>query len=303
MSARDADLMQLHPVKERIVQLSDPLLDEKQITFYVHHSDAGPFALRGNKWHKLKYNLLEAHRLGMDTLLTFGGAWSNHIAATACAAKLYGFKSIGIIRGEETLPLNKTLREAIENGMAIHYENRTSYRLKDSGSYLQSLIKNFGNFYLIPEGGSNPPGMKGCASMIEELDFPFDIICCPCGTGTTLAGYISALKQGQQAIGFSVLKNGGFLNEKIGGMLKEAGCLSTHWLMMEKYHFGGYAKSTDELKKFISDFERDHGIKTEPVYSGKMFFGLFEMIKNDFFKPRTILLAIHTGGLQYLSEI
>jgi len=302
MPSASRNIMQLNPIRESVRLLSDPLFDEKQITFYVHFSDAGPVALRGNKWHKLKYNLLEADRLGLETLLTFGGAYSNHIAATACAAKLYGFKSIGIIRGEETLPLNKTLHEAKANGMSLYYESREQYRLKESESYVANLRVRFGDFYLVPEGGSNSLALPGCRELLDDITIPFDFVCSPCGTGTTLAGLVTGLKSHQQALGFSVLNGGSFLQDKIVELLAEKSLKPDCWQLIENYHFGGYAKTTAGLTAFIKDFEKKHAIVIEPIYTGKMFYGLYDLIRNDFFKPGTVLLAIHTGGLQYLPD-
>jgi len=288
--------MSLSPVRAAVRQLKDALFDKKELTVHALIYENGPVQLTGNKWHKLKYNLAEAAKMHQGTLLTFGGAWSNHIAATACAAKLYGFKSIGIIRGEEARPLNKTLSEAVKNGMELFFETREGYRKKANDDYLRELRDRFGDFYLLPEGGSNQLAVKGCAEIISDIPVDFDVICCPCGTGATLAGLVAGLSGSQQAIGISVLK-GDFLTEKIRAFLPGN---MQHWQVINTYHFGGYVKKTAELEDFIRHFEKSQHMKTEPVYTGKMFYGLYDLIRNDFFKPGTRIIAFHTGGLQYL---
>ncbi|MBE9560372.1 MAG: pyridoxal-phosphate dependent enzyme, partial [Proteobacteria bacterium] len=235
------------------------------------------------------------------TLLTFGGAWSNHIYATAAAARHFGFNSIGIIRGEKYSPLNATLSFAEKCGMQLHYLSRTEYRQKHEDHYQQKLKQQFGNVYILPEGGSNALAMRGCAEIVGEINSeiskPFDVICCASGTGATLAGLITAIDTGQEAIGFSALKGGGFLNDEVKKFLnrKDPG---TNWRIETDFHFGGYAKINDELIEFLKEFQSRYDIPLDAVYTGKMFYGLFKLIEAKTFKPGTSIVVIHSGGLQ-----
>ena len=251
----------------------------------------------GNKWWKLKYNLEEATRIGHDTLLTFGGAYSNHIYATAAAAKELGLKSIGIIRGENTLPLNHTLAFAESCGMTLHFVSREKYRNKTTDDFIQQLQNKFGDFYLIPEGGTNELAVKGVAefgtALINEVDF--DYLCLPVGTGGTMAGIVKALAGRKKIVGFSVLKGGGFLSAEVKKWTADS---FSNWNIEQDYHFGGYAKTTNELIKFISEFEKQHQLPLDQVYTAKMMFGILDLIQKGYFKRGSTILALHTGGLQ-----
>ena len=247
----------------------------------------------------MKYNLEAAVQQNHATLLTFGGAYSNHIYATAAAGKRLGFRTIGIIRGEAYDELNPTLQFASDCGMQLEYVDRTTYRNKTSEEYINSLNKKYGRFYLLPEGGSNILALKGCAEIVKEIDHGFDIISCACGTGATLAGIIHGLETGQKAIGFPVLKGAGFLSDEIKNFLQQAGSeASAHWQLNTDYHFGGYAKTTTELWAFIEQFKKDFDVPLDGVYTGKMFYGLFDLIKKGYFPKGSRIIAIHTGGLQ-----
>jgi 1-aminocyclopropane-1-carboxylate deaminase len=260
--------------------------------------------MSGNKWHKLKYNLQEAKEQGKDTLLTFGGAYSNHIYAVAAAGKIFNFNTIGIIRGEEHNPLNPTLSFAKENGMRIYYLERGSYRNKNSPEILDDLIKKFGDFYLLPEGGTNEFAVKGCSEIIGKIVKDFDYVCCPCGTGGTLAGLISGLNGSKFALGFAVLKGASFLKEDVNSLLKSVSDPPTeNWDIILDYHFGGYAKFNKKLFEFIERFISLTKIPIEPIYTGKMLYGIYDLISNGFFKQETRIVAIHTGGLQGLSGL
>lgn len=282
-----------------LTEINNDLLAEKKVKVLVKREDLTDKFISGNKWHKLKYNLIEARKLGFESLLTFGGAFSNHIHATAAAGIKYGFKTIGIIRGEEHLPLNPTLKFAEENGMHLEYIDRSAYRKK----YDQQLIKKwkdkFGEFYLIPEGGSNNLAVKGCSEIIPSIKINYDFICSACGTGGTLAGLVLGLNKKAFGLGFSVLKGGEFLYQNIKSFLSNfnAGDFN-NWEVKLDYHFGGYAKITKELKLFCEEFYQNHNIPIEPIYTGKMFFGLFDLIKQNYFPAYSTIIAIHTGGLQ-----
>lgn len=287
-----------------LTEIFEPILQKKQVRLFVKREDLTDHFISGNKWYKLKYNLIEAEKLGYKTLLTFGGAFSNHIHATAAAGKNFGFKTIGIIRGEEHLPLNPTLSSVKDNGMLIEYIDRKSYRNKYNDELINKFKNKFGNFYLIPEGGSNNLAIKGCAEIIPTINEKFDFICSACGTGGTLAGLILGLDSKSSALGFSVLKGGDFLYQNIKTLLSNYQKENlNNWHINLDYHFGGYAKVSPQLIKFCNDFETQHNIPIEPIYTGKMFYGLFDLIKNNYFLKNSSIIAIHSGGLQGLAGL
>lgn len=282
-----------------LTEIYDDLLTDKQVRILVKREDLTDRFISGNKWYKLKYNLIEAKKKGYNTLLTFGGAFSNHIHATAAAGKKYGFNTIGIIRGEEHSPLNPTLQFAQANGMHLEYIDRSSYRKKYDSELIKIWKDKFGDFYLIPEGGSNALAVKGCAEIISSINVKYDFICSACGTGGTLAGLILGLDNKKFVLGFSVLKGGEFLYQNIKHHLQYYGVADkNNWQVNLDYHFGGYAKITNELVAFCNEFYQKHNIIIEPIYTGKMFFGLFDLINQDYFPAGTTIIAIHTGGLQ-----
>ncbi len=275
------------------VEITDPIVEKAGVRLLIKREDLNHPLISGNKWWKLKYNLAEAQTQNKKTLLTFGGAYSNHIYATAAAAAELGFKSIGIIRGEETLPLNSTLSFAKQRGMSLHYVSRGLYRTKTSSQFMDALEQQFGGFYLIPEGGTNALAVKGATEFAQTLNMDFDYVCCPVGTGGTLAGLIEGLPE-KKVIGFSVLKGGEFLTEDILALTSVNG----NWNVMTDYHFGGYAKTNSALEQFIRTFEAKHAILLDQVYTGKMMAGIYDLIQKGHFVKGNTILAIHTGGLQ-----
>ncbi len=282
-----------------IQEVQTSMLQEKKVRVFIKREDLIHSEISGNKWRKLKYNLLAAAEQKTDTLLTFGGAYSNHILAVAAAGKEYGFKTIGVIRGEEHLPLNPTLRHAKETlGMHIVYMDRIAYRLKNTPEVKGKLRDAFGKFYLIPEGGTNNLAIKGCAEMLDDVKITYDYVCSSCGTGGTLAGLICSLKGKNQVLGFSALK-GDFLITEVESLVANYSNENfINWKINTNYHFGGYAKFKPELIDFINWFKKNQGIQLDPIYTGKMMFGVFDLIEKNYFKPGTTILAIHTGGLQ-----
>lgn len=281
-------------------KIQDTFLDEKSVELSVLRLDQIHPQMGGNKFFKLKYNLQAARASGLNTLLTFGGAYSNHIYATAAAGKYLGFRTIGLIRGEETLPLNTTLQFAQKSGMQLHYVNRESYRGKNNPDFIYGLQVLFGDFYLIPEGGSNAAAVKGCSEISTHIPIDWDYICTPCGTGGTLAGLVLSLKSHQKALGFAVLKGGDFLNREVELLLENFNF--KHWEekghIFTEYHFGGYARKKTELIDFMDQFENQHQIRLEWIYSGKMFYGIYDLIRKDYFKPGSRIVALHTGGVR-----
>ncbi|TMM52194.1 1-aminocyclopropane-1-carboxylate deaminase/D-cysteine desulfhydrase [Maribacter algarum] len=275
-----------------------PLLIEKQVSLSIKREDLIHPLFSGNKYRKLKYNLEAAKSQGFDTLLTFGGAFSNHIAATAYAGKLQGLKTVGVIRGEEISAkweTNPTLKLASEHGMQFKFISRDAYRDKNSEAFINILKSEFGAFYLLPEGGSNVLAVKGCEEILTPEDAQFDMICSSVGTGGTLAGIINASLPKQGVLGFPALK-GDFLIEDIRNFTSKE-----NWQLQSDYHFGGYAKVSAELIHFINDFKERTQIPLDPIYTGKLLYGILELVKKDHFEPKTKILAIHTGGLQSIS--
>lgn len=280
-------------------ELTDPIFPEKQVRVFMKRDDLIHPLVSGNKWRKLKYNLQAAKAAGQTTLLTFGGAFSNHIFAVAAAGKEYGFKTIGIIRGEETSADNSTLSFAKSCGMQLHFITRTSYREKETPGFISNLHQQFGDFYLLPEGGTNIHAVKGCEEAVREIEIHYDYLCCSCGTGGTIAGLIAGDNGKNKVLGFSALKGMHDLEQKIEKLVTEySGRQFTNWSVNHDYHFGGYAKVNEELLSFIREFYSAQNILTDPVYTGKLMFGIFDLIRNNFFFRGATIVAIHTGGLQ-----
>ncbi len=288
-------------------RLNSPFLKKANIQLYVKRDDLLHPEFGGNKWRKLKYNLIFAQKNHFTTLLTFGGAWSNHIYATAAAGKHFGFNTIGIIRGERSKTQSETLIFAEKCGMQLHYVSRAEYKQKHQPDFLQSIKKQFNDPYILPEGGSNLLAIKGCEEIIDEINLamtePFDAICCASGTGTTLAGLIKKITPEQMAIGFSALKNGEFLVDDIQNLLsedkyKEKQTSNKKWKIESEFHFGGYAKTNPQLINFMQTFKKQYNIPLDVVYTGKMFYGLFKLVERKYFFPGSKIVAIHSGGLQ-----
>ena len=276
------------------------VLKEKNIELYIKREDQIHPLVSGNKFRKLKYNLQEATNQQKKTLLTFGGAFSNHIVATAVAGTLRGFRTIGIIRGDElgkdvakTLANNSTLRKASEHGMKFEFISREYYREKTRPQFIETLQEKHGDFYSIPEGGTNELAIKGCEEILTTEDSQFDYICSCVGTGGTISGIINNAKDHQKVLGFPALK-GDFLENEILKYAKK----QENWELIKEYHFGGYGKYTDELIHFINRFKSETDIPLDPIYTGKMMFGVLDMIKKNRFLNGSKILIIHSGGLQ-----
>jgi len=286
-------------MKAPLQQIHDPLLQEQETELWLKREDLLHPHISGNKWRKLKYNLQEAKRLQHNALLTFGGAYSNHIAATAAAGKEYGFKTIGIIRGEEHLPLNPTLSFATSCGMQLQYISREEYRQKNEPAFVEEIQEQYNQPYILPEGGTNLLAIQGCTEVIEDISIDYDYICCAAGTGGTAAGIVAALAGEKQMLIFPALKGGEFLQPEIEELvLNYCGHKYNNWQLITAYHFGGYAKVKPELLAFIHDFQQRHHIPLEPIYTGKMMYGLFDLIRQGYFTKGSRIVAVHTGGLQ-----
>ena len=249
----------------------------------------------GNKYRKLKYNLQKVQSENYRGILTFGGAFSNHIAATAAAGQALHIPTVGIIRGEELaskIELNPTLKYAQSCGMHLEFVSRSVYKQKTESAFLKTLLEVYENFYILPEGGTNALAIQGCQEILTEEDRAFDVICCAVGTGGTIAGLINSSLPTQKIIGFPALKCG-FLNEDICKFATQS-----NWELWEAYHFGGYAKVDSKLITFMNDFKTTYKIPLDPVYTAKMMYGIFDAIQTGKIPKDAQVLAIHTGGLQ-----
>jgi 1-aminocyclopropane-1-carboxylate deaminase len=283
--------------KKAIIQFLDVI---NGVSVYIKREDLIHTFISGNKWRKLKYNLDLIKSSNVETLLTFGGAYSNHIFATAAAGKLYDIKTVGIIRGDEINDLNATLAFAKSCGMELRFVAREDYRLKHESSVIQKIISEYPSVYVIPEGGTNELALKGCAEILNEEDYNFyDYICCSCGTGGTLAGLVIGNNTNSKILGFSSLK-GDFLVQEVGKLLENYNGLpkTKNREINTDYHFGGYAKKNQSLIDFINNFRLTYQIEIEPIYTGKLAFGVFDLIKKGYFPVNSKILLIHTGGLR-----
>lgn len=262
--------------------------------------------VNGNKFFKLKYNLEAAMQSSHRTILTFGGPWSNHIHATAATGALTGIKTIGIIRGEEPVKYSNTLEFARNCGMQLEFIERLAYAEKETEDFKGWLHDQYGLFHLVPEGGSNFLGINGCLEILSEPDTRnYEVVCCACGTGATAAGLLMKMKDNQKLMAFSSMKNGGFLKDEIFKHIRyflmddeAASLLMSRVEVVTDYHFGGYGKWTEELKDFIDGFQQKTGIALDQVYTGKMIYGLTDMMSERSDLKDAKILAIHTGGLQ-----
>ena len=266
-----------------------------QITLHIKREDLIHPFVSGNKFRKLKYNLLQAKAEGKTKIITFGGAFSNHIAAVAYAGKEHNIETIGIIRGEELsskISENPTLTFAQNCGMKFDFITRDEYRFKDSLTFIERLKEKYGTFYLVPEGGTNALAIKGCEEILTSEDSIFTHICCSVGTSGTISGIINSAKSNQKIIGFPALK-GSFLSDDIRNFVT-----NSNWELQSDYHFGGYAKINEELIRFINAFREKTSVPLDPVYTGKMMFGILDLINKGYFPVGSKILAIHTGGLQ-----
>ena len=288
-------------------KINEPIASAQGVRLLLWRDDLAHPDLPGNKARKLKFNLAAARQQGHHTLLTFGGAYSNHLAAVAAAGRLFGFKTIGLIRGDapaqdDALPvLNPTLAQAAADGMALHYLDRSTYRRRAAPDFIAEQLACFGPAYVLPEGGTNALALRGCAELVAEIQArtDFEALAVAAGTGGTLAGLLTGLAGRQQAVGVAALKNGGFLRAEIDALTQQAvGQAFPNYSLQTEYHFGGYAKYSAELLAFIQHFQARHGVLLDPIYTGKLLFGVLDLIGQGYFRRGSTVVAIHTGGLQ-----
>ncbi|MGZ4997158.1 MAG: 1-aminocyclopropane-1-carboxylate deaminase/D-cysteine desulfhydrase [Methylobacter sp.] len=295
-----------------LTKIDDPLLAQYQIELWMKRDDLLHPVISGNKWRKLKYVIDHALSLGVDTLVSMGGAYSNHLHALAFVGKVLGLKTIGLVRGEQPEILTPTLQDMRNWGMELKFVSRSDYRqlrqykewqaphqlpadqrhTHHSWQYLPGLKPRQ---YWVPEGGAQILALKGVAELVAEIEIPYGTLCVPCGTGTTLAGIIEAAPQQVSVLGFAAFKNAAYLRSEVDAVLSQS---RNDWQINLDYHFGGFAKTNAELSAFIEDFELKTTILLDPVYTGKMIYAIYDLIQNHYFKPGERIIAVHTGGLQ-----
>ena len=284
--------------------LNEPIAAAHGVRLLLWRDDLAHPDLPGNKARKLKHNLAAARQQGHRVLLTFGGAYSNHIAAVAAAGRLFGFQTIGLIRGDEPAPgtaLNPTLARAAADGMKLHYLDRTAYRRRAEPEFLAGVLAEFGPAYMLPEGGTNGLALPGCAELVAEIrqQVAFDALAVAVGTGGTLAGLLTGLVGTEQAVGVAALKNGSFLRGEIDELTQSAtGRTYTNYSVQTDYHCGGYARYSADLLAFIARFRQRHGVLLDPIYTGKLLFGVLDLLAQGYFASGSTVVAIHTGGQQ-----
>ncbi len=281
-----------------LTQLPDPWLRQQGIEVWIKRDDRLHPVISGNKWRKLKYILDQILSDSLDTVISMGGAYSNHLHALAYAGMKLGFKTAAFIRGEAVYPLNPTLQDVRQWGMRLNFVSRGAYRELRNYRECTDLPGLEHEQYWLPEGGALPLALLGVREIVAEIDCDYDVLCVPCGSGTTLAGIIGAVPENKRVIGFSALKGGAFLEHEV---LRLAGTNlpdGLQWSINQDYHFGGFARIKPQLLSFIRHFEEINRIPLEPVYTGKMFYGIYDLISKNYFEPGQRIIAIHTGGLQ-----
>jgi len=278
-----------------LTKIDEPLCAHKAIELWMKRDDLLHPIISGNKWRKLKFILDHALYSGADTIISMGGMYSNHLHALAYVGKALGLKTIAYVRGEEPVVLTPTLVDLSSWGMELRFISRTDYRkLRQYKGYLD-LPGITPQQYWLPEGGAQVLALSGVAELVKEIKISYDYLCVPCGTGTTLAGLIAASDDKVSVLGFAALKNAGFLNKDVNSLLKQS---KNNWLINLDYHFGGFASTTPELLNFMSDFEAKTKIQLEPIYTGKMMYALYDLIRKGHFSAGQRIIAVHTGGLQ-----
>tara|TARA_B100001564_G_scaffold359175_1_gene379970 strand:+ start:1665 stop:2549 length:885 start_codon:yes stop_codon:yes gene_type:complete len=279
-------------MKIKTEEITSKLLSKNDIKLYVKRIDLIDKYISGNKWYKLKYNIKSAINNSKKCVLTYGGAYSNHLLATAVISNQHNLKSIGLVRGEKKQNLNPILRLVEQYGMHVDYISRSYYRMRDDKNMITDLKRKYGDFYLIPQGGTNNLGVKGAQEILTDLDSQ-SYICVPVATGGTISGIINSSNKKQKILGFKTLKGVGDLEENIKKFTN-----NNNWNLLDDYTFGGFAKYDTDLVNFIKDFDLNYSIKLDIIYTSKMMYGLFDLIRKGYFKRKSSILAIHTGGLQ-----
>ena len=279
-------------------QIEAPFIREQGIELWIKRDDLLHPIISGNKWRKLKYCLADALALNAHTLISMGGAYSNHLHALAYVGKLLGLKTVGLIRGERPAILNATLADLESWGMRLQFVSRTAYRELRQYKTPDGLPDLQTGEYWLPEGGAMSLALQGVRALVSEIDRPYDVLCVPCGTATTLAGCVCAVSEDKQVLGFAAFKGARYLSAEVENLINFSACHNKRWFIHLDYHFGGFAKKNTDLLQFIDKFEQQHDIPLEPIYTGKMLYGLYDLIQKGYFVSGQKIIAVHTGGLQ-----
>ena len=279
-------------------KINEPFIQEQGIELWLKRDDLLHPVISGNKWRKLKYILDHALSLNTHKIISMGGAYSNHLHALAYVGNKLGIATAAKIRGERPEVLNPTLSDLDTWGMTLEFVSRSEYRQLRTYKDYNSLPGMQTGEYWLPEGGAMELALLGVAELVNEIEIDYDVLCVPCGTATTLAGIINAVSEDKQVLGFSALKGASFLSADVQQMIINKPCHNKNWFIELDFHFGGFAKVSPALLDFIKNFERAHSIQLEPIYTGKMLYGIYALIKQGFFKPGQRIIAVHTGGLQ-----
>ena len=283
----------------KIKELKLNINNSNNIKLFIKREDLIHDIVSGNKWRKLNYNFKYIKEKKIKKILSFGGVYSNHLHALSWLAKKNNIKSYGLVRGCKLSIENPTLSFCKKNKMDLFFLNRSTYRNnKYNNPIFKKIIKSEENVFVIPEGGFNEFGIKGCEEIMNEVNEHYDIICCSIGSGCTAVGIIKSLKFDQSFLGFSSFKN----NSQIKNIISEK-VKTINWEINSDYNFGGFGQVNDELKKFIKDFKNTYAIMLDPIYTSKLFFGLFDMISKNKLPKDSRILALHTGGLQGLQGV
>jgi len=280
-----------------LTQILDQALSACRVELWIKRDDLLHPIISGNKWRKLKYNLNHALNNHADTLISMGGAYSNHLHALAFAGQQLGLKTVAFVRGERPAQLNPTLIDLQQWGMQLNFVSRSDYRQLRQYKNYHSLPDLVSGQYWLPEGGASDLALQGVAEIMSELKQQFDLLMVACGTGATLAGLIAAAPVDMQILGVAALKGGDFLNADVKQLLPQA-ITQQNWQILLDYHFGGFAKNTPELKLFMHQFAAKHDVALDPIYTGKLLFAFYDLLNQGYFKPGQRILLLHTGGLQ-----
>lgn len=292
------DLAELRPrLPSPLQEVTDGRFSRRGVRLLLKRDDLIHPELIGNKWRKLAPNLVAA---AGRTVVTFGGAYSNHLRATAAAGRLLGLRTVGVVRGQELADraFNPSLARCVADGMRLHFVDRSTYRRKTEPETLATVLHAAGaqEAYVVPEGGSNALAVRGCRALGEELRGRADVVAVACGTGGTLAGLAAGLGPGQRALGVPVLK-GGFLGGDVRALQVEAfGGPRGEWWLDERFHFGGYARTAPELDAFAEDFEERHGVAVERLYVAKLLYGVVSLVEEGVFPRGATVAAVVTGA-------
>lgn len=289
-------LLKEFQLPSRIDELKDSFLKDFELRLYVKRDDLIHPVVSGNKWRKLKYNLLHLLKEEKEGLITFGGAYSNHLIAVAAACNQHNIPCVGIVRGDKESAFNSTLKKCALLGMKLCFVNRSLYRTKSDKNFIVDNWPQYAGYFMVPEGGANSFGIRGCSELMDEQARIYDHLVVSSGTATTALGILSSLRK-ENLIVFSALKREMATEEKLKSAAKHQSKLNQlHYF--DEHEFGGFAKINQELIDFTRDFYQRYGIQLDLIYNAKMFFKLFKLIKQGYFPAGSKILCIHTGGLQ-----